>query len=275
MKRYARRARISGRSAPSVRARRAHPGTHPPPPIRPQPLQIPSTHPSAGTQSPRKSGTFSKPRSGTFSKPIDTDKPWIAWDDRLIGFGVRIQPSGAKAFVVNYRTGSGGRKARNRRIAWWPPSPTRWTSSTSTGLTPFRAGSYGTRRASPFQVRVSARFGPPRRPSMPKVCVDGTSSWSVLEERFRSLSAPGFAARSRFRIPILTQPTRQNAPQQTHTKFPSHFERIDESPPTINTRATRMEAAALPHCGWRCVRAAAAAARGAAVKLRKCPTFSG
>ena len=186
----------------------------------------------------------------TVETPQPADKAWIAWDDRLIGFGVRVQPSGAKAFVVNYRTGSGGRKARNRRIAWWPPSPTRWTSSTSTGLTPFRAGSYGTRRASPFQVRVSARFGPPRRPSMPKVCVDGTSSWSVLEERFRSLSAPGFAARSRFRIPILTQPTRQNAPQQRHTKFPSHFERIDESPPIINTRATRMEAAALPHCQW-------------------------
>ena len=72
VKRYARRARISGRSAPSVRARRAHPGTHPPPPIRQKALQIPSTHPSAGTRSPRKSGTFSKPKSGTFSKPIDT-----------------------------------------------------------------------------------------------------------------------------------------------------------------------------------------------------------
>ena len=45
------------------------------------------------------------------------DKPWIAWDDRLSGFGVRVQPSGTKAFVVNYRTGSGGRRARNRRIA--------------------------------------------------------------------------------------------------------------------------------------------------------------
>ena len=47
-------------------------------------------------------------------QPADT--PWIAWDDRLIGFGVRVQPSGTKAFVVNYRMGRGGRKAPNRRI---------------------------------------------------------------------------------------------------------------------------------------------------------------
>ena len=45
------------------------------------------------------------------------DKPWIAWDARVSGFGVRVQPSGAKAFIINYRTRSGGRKARNRRIA--------------------------------------------------------------------------------------------------------------------------------------------------------------
>ena len=43
-------------------------------------------------------------------------KPWIAWDDRLTGFGIRIQPSGMKAFLVNYRTGNGGRTARNRRL---------------------------------------------------------------------------------------------------------------------------------------------------------------
>ena len=43
------------------------------------------------------------------------EKPYIAWDDRLTGFGVRVLPSGTKSFILNYRPG-GGRKAPNRRI---------------------------------------------------------------------------------------------------------------------------------------------------------------
>ena len=44
------------------------------------------------------------------------DKPWIAWDDKLTGFGVRVQPTGTKVFLVNYRAGDGGRKAPNKRV---------------------------------------------------------------------------------------------------------------------------------------------------------------
>jgi integrase len=46
-------------------------------------------------------------------KPTGDDR--FVWDDTLIGFGVRIQPTGAKSYIVKYRAGS-GRGAPTRRV---------------------------------------------------------------------------------------------------------------------------------------------------------------
>lgn len=61
-----------------------------------------------------------KVRTTLTKRAIDAFQPgrtaWIAWDDKLTGFGLRIHPSGARSFVVNYRAGDGGRKAPNKRV---------------------------------------------------------------------------------------------------------------------------------------------------------------
>src|SRR5579862_5355092 len=40
--------------------------------------------------------------------------PVYAWDQQLSGFGVKVLPAGSRRYIVKYRIGGGGRKARQR-----------------------------------------------------------------------------------------------------------------------------------------------------------------
>ena len=46
-------------------------------------------------------------------KPANAD--YFVWDETLIGFGLRVQPTGAKSYIVKYRA-SPGRGAPTRRV---------------------------------------------------------------------------------------------------------------------------------------------------------------
>ena len=50
------------------------------------------------------------------SRAESLEAPYVIWDDRLTGFGVRVSPGGTKSFFVQYRTGEGRRTDRNRKL---------------------------------------------------------------------------------------------------------------------------------------------------------------
>ena len=50
------------------------------------------------------------------------DKVYIAYDDTLAGFGVRVTPKGVRSWIVEYRPHGGGRGVGKRRITLGPVS---------------------------------------------------------------------------------------------------------------------------------------------------------
>jgi hypothetical protein len=48
-----------------------------------------------------------------------TGVEYVAWDGDIAGFGVRVRPSGAKSYIVQYRAGA-GRKAPSRKLTLGP-----------------------------------------------------------------------------------------------------------------------------------------------------------
>ena len=44
------------------------------------------------------------------------EHPFIIYDSKLVGFGVRVMPSGYKSWIVEYRPGDGGRRVAKKRM---------------------------------------------------------------------------------------------------------------------------------------------------------------
>lgn len=63
-----------------------------------------------------KYGSTAKLSKRTVDALPPRDKAFIAFDDDVKGFGVRVMPSGSKSFVLEYRPGAGGRGVAKRRL---------------------------------------------------------------------------------------------------------------------------------------------------------------
>ena len=53
-------------------------------------------------------------RSITAIRPVE--KPTLFYDTELTGFGLKVQPSGASSWIIEYRPGAGGRGVTPRRL---------------------------------------------------------------------------------------------------------------------------------------------------------------
>jgi integrase len=60
--------------------------------------------------------TIARLSKRTISSLAPAAQPYIAYDEDLPGFGLRIMPSGTKTWIVEYRPGPGGRKVYVRRM---------------------------------------------------------------------------------------------------------------------------------------------------------------
>ena len=69
------------------------------------------------------------------------DKIYYIWDNKIIGFGLKVIPNGKKKYVFHYLTYYGGRNAKQRWFLFASPRP-KWVESSS-----FQSISFKTKKA--------------------------------------------------------------------------------------------------------------------------------
>lgn len=89
-----------------------------------------------------------------------TDRRYYVWDSDLSGFGLRVETSGAKTFIVRYRADGGGRSAAQRfvtvgRFGKLTPEQARKQAKTILGSVATGEDPAGDRRAKRGEMKVS------------------------------------------------------------------------------------------------------------------------
>ena len=155
-------------------------------------------------------------------------KPFIAFDSDVKGFGCRVQPSGLKTFVLEYRPGAGGRSSPKRRLTlgrYGSITPDQARKAALNALAQVRLGSLGSdpqaEKSRQRTARDSLRFNRrlPRRPRRETQTEDQGKS------RLNDASAPmhnnGSAG---LLIPLVAHEfSGQRIPNQSHDTHANHY----------------------------------------------------
>ena len=115
--------------------------------------------------------------SAAASQAIPQPKPYVIWDARLTGFGLRVSPGGTKSFFIQYRSGEDRRTDASRKV--------------TLGRFPMLSPAAARKRARALLGTVRAGNGPSRertRAQALPVLAEAVEEWLRTRPRLREAS---------------------------------------------------------------------------------------